>query len=182
MSETVDKLMDSAEHGIRLRGYHAVSFRDLADELGIKSSSVHYHFRQKEDLGLALVARYSKRVFAALESQSASARTPEEFIRALCAVYRQSLTNADETCLCGVLGAESAGLPDALSEAVAEFFKANIDWVANALADTLPEHERRARAAHIIAALQGAMMLSTSLNDHTIFDTAVEDLLARLAP
>ena len=57
MSETIDRLLDAAEDGMRLRGYHAVSFRELAMALGIKSASVHYYFRQKEDLGLALVAR-----------------------------------------------------------------------------------------------------------------------------
>lgn len=61
MAETIDLLMNAAESGIRQKGYNAVSFRELADDLGIKSSSVHYYFRKKEDLGLALVERYSDR-------------------------------------------------------------------------------------------------------------------------
>ena len=31
-SNTLDALLDAAEGGMRLRGYHAVSFRELADE------------------------------------------------------------------------------------------------------------------------------------------------------
>ena len=54
LSKTLDKLMDAAENSVRMRGYHAVSFRDLADELGIKSSSVHHYFPRKEDLAVAV--------------------------------------------------------------------------------------------------------------------------------
>ena len=33
MADTRELLLDAAEHGMRRRGYHAVSFRDLAAEL-----------------------------------------------------------------------------------------------------------------------------------------------------
>jgi TetR/AcrR family transcriptional repressor of nem operon len=168
--------MDAAENGIRLRGYHAVSFRDLAGELGIKSSSVHYYFRQKEDLGLALVRRYGERFFAALDAKAANARTPEARLRAFCGVYRDALVGSDRICLCGMLGAESCGLPKPLSDAVADFFAANIDWLAAALPKEVPARRRRKRAAHIVATLQGAMVLASSMKDHTIFDDAVTAL------
>lgn len=178
MRETIDKLMDAAESGIRLRGYHAVSFRDLADDLGIRSSSVHYYFRQKEDLGLAVVERYAARVFAAVEEAAADAKTPADRLRALCTVYRQALTDSDRICLCGMLGAESCGLPDKLAAAVAAFFDANIAWIAKALPKALPAKERRRRAAHILATLQGAMIVAGTLKSHKIFDDAAADLLA----
>lgn len=178
MGQTIENLLDAAENGIRLRGYHAVSFRDLAEELGIKSSSVHYYFRQKEDLGIALVKRYGERFFAALDAQAHKAATSDGPLRAYCEVYRQTLIDTDRICLCGILGAENCGLPPALTDAVGRFFNANIDWVANSLPDSLSLSARRSKAAHIVAALQGAMMLANSLKDHEIFDSAVQDLLA----
>jgi TetR/AcrR family transcriptional regulator, transcriptional repressor for nem operon len=176
MSATIDRLLDAAENGIRLRGYHAVSFRELADELGIKSASVHYHFRQKEDLGLALVKRYSERFFQALEALAAKATTPEEKLAAFCKVYQASLKNSDKVCLCGLLGAETGGLPEALSRAVAAFFEANIQWVAEALPRALSTKARRAKAVQTVATLQGAMMLAISLQDLTIFDAAANQV------
>lgn len=177
MSDTIDRLLDAAETGIRLRGYHAVSFRDLADELGIKSSSVHYYFRQKEDLGLAVVERYAERVFAALHAEAANAETPAEHLAALCAVYRQALKSSDSICLCGMLGAESFGLPDKLAEAVAAFFQANIDWLVTILPQSVAAKTRREKATHILATLQGAMTVAGSLKSHKVFDDAVRDLL-----
>eukprot|EP01036_Dinobryon_divergens_P059858 gene59858-79835_t len=173
MSATIDRLMDAAENAIRLRGYHAVSFRELADELGIKSASVHYHFRQKEDLGLALVKRYAERFFQVLEAQAAQATTPEQKLAAFCRVYQGSLKSSDKVCLCGLLGAETCGLPKALSHAVAAFFDANIQWVAQALPEAITQDMRRTRAVQVVATLQGAMMLARNLKDLTIFDAAV---------
>lgn len=175
MSATIDQLMDAAENGIRLHGYHAVSFRDLADELGIKSSSVHYYFRHKEDLGLALVRRYSERFFAALNAKTANAKTPEARLRAFCDVYRNALVGSDRICLCGMLGAEGCGLPQTLGDAVASFFSANIDWLVDALPKEV--HQRRKRATHIVATLQGAMILASSMKNPKIFDDAVTSLL-----
>lgn len=178
MTETIETLLDAAESGVRTRGYHAVSFRDLAEELGIKSSSVHYYFRQKQDLGLALVERYAARFFAALNRQAETARSSEDRIRAYCEVYRQALTGSDQICLCGMLGAESFGLPAQVSDAVAAFFKANINWLENALPGALSLTERLNAAVHILATLQGAMVLASNLKDHQVFDNVVQDLMA----
>lgn len=171
-----ERLLDTAEAAVRLRGYNAVSFRELADELGIKSASVHYYFRQKEDLGLALVERYQKRFFAQVEAAGAKARTDEERLAAFVSVYRDALKQSDRMCLCGILGAESSGLPPRLAEAVAAFFKANIDWLVQAMGDELPARERRRRATSMVATLQGAMMMASSLRDHRHFDAAVAGL------
>ena len=178
MSDTVERLMDAAENGVRLRGYHAVSFRDLAEELGIKSSSVHYYFRQKEDLGLALVERYAARFFAALDAKVEKAKTSEDRIRAFAQLYREALTGSDRICLCGMLGAESCGLPAALSDAAGEFLQANIDWVAGVLPKSLSPKARQNKAIHVVSTLQGAMILASSLKDYGLYDSAVKDLLA----
>lgn len=176
MAETIDLLLDAAESGMRLRGYHAVSFRDLADELGIKSSSVHYYFRQKEDLGLALIHRYSERFFAALDARVAGDAGFGERLRAFVGLYREALVSSDRICLCGMLGAESCGLPEPLGKAVAEFFSANVDWLLAGMAKSEPMKDRRRRARQIVATLQGAMILASTLKDHKVFDDAAAAL------
>ncbi len=174
MSTTVEKLLDQAESEIRQRGYHAVSFRDLAASLGIKSASVHYYFRQKEDLGIALVKRYGEQFFSILDEKAEELDNP---LQAVIDVYRNALTSSDRICLCGMLGAEGCGIPKTLSDEVAAFFQANIDWIAETLPKTVSVAERKRRAEHSVATLQGAMMLATSLNDHKVFDRAANSLL-----
>ena len=172
--------MDAAETGIRERGYNAVSFRELADELGIKSSSVHYYFRKKEDLGLALIHRYLTRFFNMLDERAVGLEDADAKFRAFCEVYRLALVKSDSLCLCGVLGAESGGLPRPLAEGVNAFFQANVDWLEKSFPANWPKSAKRARAFQCVATLQGAMILSNSLNDNEAFDRCVQNLSSDL--
>src|SRR5579862_1588267 len=57
-SSTRDRILDIAQRLIQSRGYNAFSFDDLAEELDIRTASIHYHFPTKADLGIALLRRY----------------------------------------------------------------------------------------------------------------------------
>ena len=159
---------------MRLRGYHAVSFRDLADELGIKSASIHYHFRRKEDLGAAVVDRYAKHVADAL-GKPGLLEWPDA-VRALCGVYRQALHDQKLQCLCGTLAAESPGLPPVVTERVAAFYDANIAWLSASLSDR--KAEKRIRALRVQSEIQGAMTLSIILRDNSVFDAVAKRIQA----
>ena len=70
--DRANTILDIAERRMRQTGYNAVSYRDIASEIGIKSASLHYHFPKKEDLGIALVERYSKNFFSALNIKTST--------------------------------------------------------------------------------------------------------------
>ena len=57
---TKTKIMDTAEGFIVQGGYNAFSFRDIAEAVGIKSASVHYHYPTKADLVSAVMVRSPK--------------------------------------------------------------------------------------------------------------------------
>lgn len=175
MADTINLLLDAAEQRIRAYGYHAVSFRELADALGIKSSSVHYYFPQKEDLGVALVRRYSEQFekgLAAIPDGSVGQK-----LQAFCGLYRASLMANDTLCLCGMLGVESGGLPEPVVKVVQQFLQANVDWVTEAMSTEVALAERQSQAATLVAGLQGAMMMAVCLKDLTYFDQTVKQLL-----
>jgi TetR/AcrR family transcriptional repressor of nem operon len=178
MSETIDKILDLAEHQVRRKGYHAVSFRDLADQLGIKSASVHYHFPQKPDLGVALVERYSLSFFSTLDERITDQTKWPEFLKAYISVYRDALNRADCTCLCGILGAEVSGLPEPIANSVSEFFDANVMCLQQAMPEDFSDTLKTQKSLAIVSLLQGAMMLANSKKDHSFFDIAAQELLA----
>lgn len=180
MAQTKDMLLDIAEAGIRQNGYNAVSFREMADALGIKSASVHYHFKRKEDLGVALVARYTDNFFAAVDTLTSRAEAPRGKIAQFCQAYLSALQTSDAMCLCGMLGAESASLPVSVQLAVNAFFDRNIDWVTNALPENWSLQQRRARAVQIVATLQGSMMLSHARKDQALLVTSISEILSAL--
>lgn len=178
MNEMASRLLDAAQLAIKSRGYHGVSFRELADDVGIRSASVHYYFPQKEDLAVALVARYTSSFFADLEARSLSHSTSAQLLAAYCDAYRNALEQSERACLCGMLGAESCGLPKPVADAVARFFEANLDWLGRALPEGLPGKTRRMKSAQILAALQGGMMIAATLKDASLFRGVVKQVLA----
>lgn len=173
--------MDAAERRMRSRGYNAVSFRELAEDVGVKSASVHYHFPQKEDLGVAIVARYHDRLLAELERRGAAAAGPLDQLKCFVELYRNALVIDETICLCAMLAAESGGLPAPVNAEVRRFFQANIDW----LSALLPRITAKAtpgchlpEPAEIVARLQGAMIVAAALRDPAIFDRVAANLLA----
>ena len=55
VANTREHLLEAAADLLQRVGYASFSFRDLADAVGIRAASVHYHFPTKADLGVALV-------------------------------------------------------------------------------------------------------------------------------
>ena len=51
MKDVKTAIMDAAERRMQLGGFGGFSFREIAADVGIKSSSVHYHFPTKVALG-----------------------------------------------------------------------------------------------------------------------------------
>jgi len=178
-STKANEIMDVAEAHMRKGGFDAASFRDLASAVGVKSASVHYHFPQKSDLGRAVVARYRSRIEEAL-GDAANDRTTITKLKLLFSVYSTALNSGDSVCLCCMLGAESRYLPTDVAAEVSLFFKSMTDWTRTALTANLPKAKAAALAAHIISALQGAMVLSVALDDNGHL-TNTQTLLMRFA-
>ena len=59
MSDVNTAILDAAEARMRLGGFNGFSFRGIAADVGVKSSSVHYHFPTKETLAAAVIHRYT---------------------------------------------------------------------------------------------------------------------------
>ncbi|MDN4166467.1 TetR/AcrR family transcriptional regulator [Cytophagales bacterium LB-30] len=55
--DTRSQILQIAERLIKTKGYTAFSYHDIAQELGVKNAAIHYHFTNKELLGIAVVER-----------------------------------------------------------------------------------------------------------------------------
>ena len=75
-SDMREALLASARTTVQAHGYNALSFRELAKEVGIKSASVHYHFPTKGDLGAALARRYTQDGAAYLAEIASQSKNP----------------------------------------------------------------------------------------------------------
>src|SRR6476661_5042238 len=101
MSEVAHDIMDAAERRMRIGGFNSFSFREIAADVGVKSSSVHYHFPTKEKLAAAVIHRYTDEVAELIDKELATDADPAKvWTRA----FRGTLHSAERMCPCTVLG------------------------------------------------------------------------------
>ena len=67
MSQKRQELETIAADFVQRSGLHQLSFRTLADQAGVKSSSVHYYFPEKSHLATALIENYTTGLKQALD-------------------------------------------------------------------------------------------------------------------
>jgi TetR/AcrR family transcriptional repressor of nem operon len=170
MDGTAERLMDLAEARIREAGYGGFSFRGLAAEIGIKSASVHHHFPTKAGMAAAVARRYRERFFETV------APRPDENGDDVVGIYRSAFRSEIERdgrmCLNGMLGAEAGGLPPEVVEEIKTFFRRCVGDLSSRIGGT----DAVARAFHVMAALEGGLILARALGDITAFDQATASL------
>jgi TetR/AcrR family transcriptional repressor of nem operon len=176
-ADTREQIMTAARAMVQARGYNALSFRDLAASVGVKSASVHYHFPTKGDLAAALARRYTEDGMAYLEAVLAEGSDYRECLASYVAIFRRALEDGNRMCLCGIMAAENEDLPAAVRAEVATFTNMNVAWLTDLLAmrrpGTSPELAR-ARGAAIYAAVAGAQLVARGRNEIAVYDAIMD--------
>lgn len=169
-----EQILDFAEREIRKNGFDGVSFRDIADAIGVKSASVHYHFPSKADLGAEVTRRYAERFIASLGAPDDPSDTAADRIARLAEGYIAAYRAETSTCLCAVLGSVVTHLPEGTSEQVRAFYDRLRDWLRKALAG----QKTTLTPNLVIGTLQGAMVLSLATSDETPLLEAKEHVVS----
>jgi TetR/AcrR family transcriptional repressor of nem operon len=170
-----DAILKAAETRIRRNGFHGFSFRDLAEDVGIKSASVHYHFPTKADLGVCLMKNYQEQMLSAF-GDAKDDRTLADKLGAVRDAYVRRLSRERGICLCAVLAAEHAGLPAAVGQALTDYFVACRNWLISAFAASGASEPQR-RAMVFSTAVQGALLMANAMRDSRLFNHAAEEAI-----
>lgn len=173
------ELLAAAESRVRNGGYANFSFRELATEVGIKSASVHYHFPTKEDLGAELAHQYTEQFLISLGDPAAHMQQDENPIEVYIDHFRHALLVDKQMCLCGLLGAESDVLPEKVKHETTRFFERNIAWLEQAYAslkESEKDNEVTRKALTTLALLEGALMISKTLDNVDAFEHAIASI------
>ena len=175
--DTREAILQAGRLAVQAHGYNALSFRELAKEVGIKSASVHYHFPTKGDLAEALASRYADEAEAFLADLSASGRGHDAVMTAYADAFRVALANDNRMCLCGIMTAEYDDLPPQARGEVDRFARVNTEWLTALLAARRPGEPKSAlqqRAVTIFAAIEGAQLIARGRKDIAVFDDIIE--------
>ena len=162
MSEKREELEAVATEEVQRAGLNSLSFRTLADRVGIKSSSVHYYFPEKGDLASAIIERYHEAFAQKLAAIGRRQLGPRRKLEAFADIFVETAEEG-KFCLCGMLAAEAGQLTDESRRRLSEYFEQTESW----LRALLEQHAGRltldiepaALARIIMSGLEGALLL-----------------------
>src|SRR6266850_1097933 len=155
MNDNAIAIMDAAERRMRIGGFNGFSFREIAADVGVKSSSVHYHFPTKEALAAAVIRRYTQDVADIIDQGFETETDP---VKVWTNAFRGTLYSEDRICPCTVLGAESQDIPPEVAAEVKRFFKMCLDKLVK-------KGLSLESASELIATITGAMVVANALGD-----------------
>ncbi|TAU79545.1 TetR/AcrR family transcriptional regulator (plasmid) [Rhizobium leguminosarum] len=171
-----EMVMTAAKATVQAHGYNALSFRELAKEVGIKSASVHYHFPTKGDLAAALARRYTEEGSAFLAELLATSEEATWCMDRYAEIFRAALANDNRMCLCGIMSAELDDLPMEVRTEVAKFAAMNVGWLTKVLLRARPsasDQDLQAHAMAIFAAIEGAQLVARGCRDIGVYDRSI---------
>lgn len=177
MSDTEQSILNTTEEMIRQGGYYGFSFRNIADAIGIKSSSVHYHFETKEKLGVAITKRYTENFIASLGTPEQLVSNGVNPVVYYITAFRNAIISDKGMCLCGILGTETSVLPESIVTEISHFFDKNANWLEQAYQQIGVTDNAQKKAAQTLSLLEGAMMISTTKKELDFFDLSTQLIL-----
>lgn len=184
--KTAQQILDVAQDLVQKRGYNAFSYADISEQVGIRKASIHYHFPSKDDLVRELVKCYRERFRRIRQQIEQKNDSPEQQLMQFALLYRDSLQQ-DQLCLCGMLTADWAVLPETVRDEIKGFFSDNQTWLAEVLergcqAGVLRcQSSDEAEAKRILATCQGAQLFSRLADDKiSAFDQMIQPLFTEL--
>ena len=186
LNHTAHKILDVAERYTQMYGFNAFSYKTLQNEVGVKTSSIHYYFPTKQDLVLRMTERYVQRFRSDLDAMAQEHSLGLKRLEHLGKLYINAL-NQGKFCMCGMLASDMLSLPDAVNGKLCEFFQFVEAWITDAInagkkqGDVRESVNAERSASLFMAALEGGMLIARTQNDPEYLASVATEVLTRLS-
>ncbi|BHH86055.1 TetR/AcrR family transcriptional regulator [Desulforhopalus sp. 52FAK] len=170
LNTTAHKILDAAQGLVQTAGFNAFSYKDLQQEVGVKTSTMHYYFPTKQDLAAALVIRHNEQLIQKLEELKGATSSGLERIRLLGEIFID-IASKGKFCLCGMLTSDLLSMSDAGRQALDDFYCYTEAWLADAITQGIAEGDIDASlhptegAANYLATLEGGILIARAKNN-----------------
>ena len=171
MTDTATHILDTAFELMIAKGYNSFSYKDISKEVGIKTSSIHYHYPTKPDLAQAVVERYCGDFEATLEGIERQSESGLKRISLFSERLLKAFDKGRGFCLCVSLASDEKTLPSSITKKVSAFFGGALDWLAANISlgqeqgDIKEELNPKLTANATLSLLEGAMVLARAHGD-----------------
>lgn len=178
-----ERIIEEANKLLVEKGYNAFSYKNITEKIDIKTSSIHYHFPTKSDLGIAIIHKHQE----AFEHTilKTNEKTPIEKINKLFLYYKR-LVAEEKVCIVGALTSDINTLDEPLRKELLIFTDKIIQWTNSILEDgqnqkvfkILPNSELKAK--QIIASLMAFAQFARIEKKTSDFESMTQMILEEL--
>lgn len=185
-SDTRTQILDIAERLLQQRGFNAFSYQDIANQLGMRKASLHYHFPSKADLGFSLAERHANRALTTLQDIDQLNLTVWQQLDAFFKPFIDIAKSCELMCVGGMMASESSTLPSPMQDRMNEFFAIIHTWLTRVLTQGRASGqlyfgaEPSVKADAIIAMLEGSILIARTRKNADFIDPLIQDIKASL--
>jgi len=186
--KTADRILEVARDLVQKRGYHAFSYRDVADHVGIRTASIHYHFPTKTDLIEAVLQRVEIEFGEALQQCDRESRGVVDRLQRFASIFVNSFGDGDRLCPFCVIACAQDSISEQVSNLVRSFWSSAEAWLVKVLRDGNSTGELRFEADvetvanTMLATIEGAMLAARVNRDRTRIAAAFDYLIGSICP
>lgn len=163
---TRERIVQVADELFYQRGFEKTSFADIADQVGISRGNFYHHFKSKDDILAAVIARRSARTQAMLDAWSRQATSPVERLSCFADMLIRNRGDIQRFgCPVGTLNAELAKRSHSSQADAARLFTLFRDWLREQFEQLHPPEAAESRALHLLALSQGIAALAQVFRD-----------------
>lgn len=185
--DIADHILTTAETLVQTKGYNAFSYKDIANIVGVKTSSIHYYFPSKADLGVAVIKKHIELLGGELEQlinkKYSCKKKLELFIES---IFTNTYLSNRKMCLGGMFASDVLTLPQEIQREARVFFNRLQDWVKRLLTEAIykkefciEKKEINNEVFFIFSLIEGALLLARLFQDEAYFMVVKKQIMAR---
>ena len=181
---TKSLILKTAQELILSYGYQGFSYNDIAAEINIRKSSIHYHFPTKEDLGVAFINKYS-RLFA-LWGKRVDHLASKDKLYAFCQMYGELSQDCTRICPIGMVAADYHRMPAQIQQNAERLILQVEEWLEKMIITGMTNNEFKSTlhpqemTRQLIYAMSGALKMARIFKDKNRITQTQEALIEYL--
>ena len=186
--EMAEKILNTADSLMVLRGYSAFSYADISEAVGIRKASIHHHFPTKAGLAVAVLKAHREKIIQGTAMLDSQLESPLARLQAYIRHWEGCIRGKTVSfCVAALLGAEMPSLPDEVQAEVRLHFTVLGDWLERTLKAGVKKRVIRLQsnaateAQTLMAVVHGGMLSARASENCGVFKIVTDAALKRIS-
>jgi AcrR family transcriptional regulator len=143
------------------QGFGITSYADISKQTGIAKGNVHYYFRSKNEILIAVSERRIQMIRALLEEWSLDCATPYDCLERFIGMFEANADDlAEYGCPMGTLNGELAKNQPELQRHTRQMFNMFLSWLEEQFKTYMTDSNATKHAEHLMIMAQGVSLVA----------------------